>query len=297
MRSGREINRAMLVGGVFILVMTGTAFTVGPLSNVYFMENQGTLAVDAAGGNVDGVIPLYINLATPPWFAVLFMLCLLSAAMSTMSSQFHTIGTAIGRDVYEQGVRGGRVSEGHSILIARLGIVTAFLITVGLALWAAARHRRRGDGRLLRHLCRGVPPGLAAEEIDSSGAYTCPGSDAYQRFHELYVGIVRRRGGHPDIGRRLPLLLVGGGLEDVQLSVVQPMALRGDAKLLNPLTMQNIADTVVRDGLATRDEVDSIVDELHRFADDPGTIAGLPRIVQAWGMRPRRRPRQEVATS
>lgn len=134
-RSGREINRAVLVGGVFILVMTGTAFTVGPLSNVYFMKSQGMLAVEAAGGNVDGVIPLYINLATPPWFAVLFLLSLLSAAMSTMSSQFHTMGTAIGRDVYEQGVRGGRVSEGQSILISRLGIVAAFFITVGLALW------------------------------------------------------------------------------------------------------------------------------------------------------------------
>jgi SSS family solute:Na+ symporter len=134
-RSGREINRAMLVGGVFVLVMTGTAFIVGPLSNVFFMESQGTLAVEAAGGNVDGVIPLYINRATPPWFTMLFMLSLLSAAMSTMSSQFHTMGTAIGRDVYEQGLRGGRVSERHSILISRLGIVTAFVITVGLALW------------------------------------------------------------------------------------------------------------------------------------------------------------------
>lgn len=133
-RSGREINRAVLVGGVFILVMTGTAFTVGPLSNVYFMQTQATLAVDAAGGNVDGVIPLYINLAMPPWFAVLFMLSLLAAAMSTISSQFHTMGTAIGRDVYEQGIRGGRVSEARSMLISRLGIITAFCVTVGLAL-------------------------------------------------------------------------------------------------------------------------------------------------------------------
>jgi len=134
-RSGREINRAVLVGGIFILVMTGTAFTVGPLSNVYFMESRGVLAVEAAGGNVDGVIPLYINSALPSWFAVLFTLSLLAAAMSTISSQFHTMGTAIGRDVYEQGVRRGRVSERRSILISRLGIVTALVVTVGLALW------------------------------------------------------------------------------------------------------------------------------------------------------------------
>lgn len=136
-RSGRELNRAVLVGGVFILVMTGTAFTVGPLSNVYFMRTQGSLAVAAAGGNIDGVIPLYINQAMPSWFVVLFMLTLLSAAMSTVSSQFHAIGTAIGRDVYEQAVpRGGL--DNRSVPVSRIGIIVAFVMTVALALWLPA---------------------------------------------------------------------------------------------------------------------------------------------------------------
>ncbi|MDX1395604.1 MAG: sodium:solute symporter family protein [Gemmatimonadota bacterium] len=133
-RSGRELNRAVLVGGVFILVMTGTAFTVGPLSNVYFMETRGTLAVAAAGGNVDGVIPLFIASAMPAWFVVLFTLTLLSAAMSTISSQFHTIGTAIGRDLYERGAAGGRGPQAGSVVATRVGVVAAFAITLGLAL-------------------------------------------------------------------------------------------------------------------------------------------------------------------
>lgn len=137
-RSGRELNRAVLVGGVFIFVMTGTAFTVGPLSNVYFMETRGALAVAAADGNVDGVIPLYIAAAMPPWFVVLFMLTLLSAAMSTISSQFHAMGTAIGRDLYEQGALRGRVSPAGSVLASRLGIILAFVITLSLALWLPA---------------------------------------------------------------------------------------------------------------------------------------------------------------
>lgn len=136
--SGRELNRAVLVGGVFILVMTGAAFIVGPLSNVYFIRTQGTLAVAAAGGNVDGVIPLYINASMPPWFVVLFALTLLSAAMSTISSQFHAMGTAIGRDIYEQGVRAGRVLQARSILISRIGITIAFGVTLMLAVWLPA---------------------------------------------------------------------------------------------------------------------------------------------------------------
>ena len=93
----------------------------------------------------------------------------------------------------------------------------------------------------------------------------------------------RRRGGDPNIGPRLPAFLKHCGFEDVQLNVVQPMGMSGEVKLLNPLTMENIADAVLADSLATRDEIDEIVRELFAFAAAPDTIAGTPRIVQAWG--------------
>lgn len=102
-KDNRSLNRAVLVGGPFILMMTGVAFTVGALTNVYFNQTQGTIAVAAAGGNVDSVIPLFINLATPDWFTVLFMVTLLAAAMSTLSSLFHAMGTALICDVWGRG--------------------------------------------------------------------------------------------------------------------------------------------------------------------------------------------------
>ncbi|HOT03798.1 MAG TPA: sodium:solute symporter family protein [Methanolinea sp.] len=102
-KDGRSLNRAVLVGGPFILMMTGVAFTVGALTNVYFNQTKGTIAVVAAGGNVDSIIPLFINLATPDWFTVLFMVTLLAAAMSTLSSLFHAMGTALICDVWGRG--------------------------------------------------------------------------------------------------------------------------------------------------------------------------------------------------
>jgi solute:Na+ symporter, SSS family len=127
-KSNRELNRAVLIGGVFIFVTTFSAYVVGSLSNVYFFDLIGKTAVQAAGGNVDKVIPTFISAAMPLWFAYLFMVTLLSAAMSTLSAQFHVQGTAIGRDVYET-VRGEK-SKGSSVLIARLGIVAAVVIAV-----------------------------------------------------------------------------------------------------------------------------------------------------------------------
>lgn len=126
-KSGRELNRAVLIGGVFILMMTGVAFVVGALSNVYFVQHDNVIAIAAASGNSDSIIPVYINRAMPEWFVYVFMLTLLAAAMSTLSSQFHAQGTAVGRDVYETlvGVRGGR-----SILITRIGIIIAVVVAV-----------------------------------------------------------------------------------------------------------------------------------------------------------------------
>jgi hypothetical protein len=46
-------------------------------------------------------------------------------------------------------------------------------------------------------------------------------------------------------------------------------------------------DTVVQDGLATREELAELVRELYEFAEDPNTLAASPRVFQVWGRRPR----------
>ena len=96
----RSINRAVAVGGPFILMMTGVAFTVGALTNVYFYRTLGITALEAAGGNIDSIIPMFINSAMPDIFVIIFMLALLAAAMSTLSSLFHTMGSALGHDLW-----------------------------------------------------------------------------------------------------------------------------------------------------------------------------------------------------
>ncbi|MFP3937807.1 MAG: sodium:solute symporter [Phycisphaerae bacterium] len=212
--SKKQLNRAVLVGGIFILVMTGVAFTVGSLSNLYFLEKETltgkiveetedniiakkergiekripckllhididddgaadriivgegigkaaaimpkaevtelddgrvevkpnsssfTRAVIRKGAdyefNSDSIIPAFITSAMPKWFSTLFMLTLLAAAMSTLSSQFHTVGTSIGRDVFEQAT--GR--HGRSVGVTRLGIILGIIIAVILSYYA-----------------------------------------------------------------------------------------------------------------------------------------------------------------
>lgn len=131
------------------------------------------------------------------------------------------------------------------------------------------------------------PGGLViVEDIDFSGYFVFPESKAFQRYHELYCTAVRKRGGDPNIGPRVPLLLKDQGFTNVEMGVVQPMGLEGEVKLINPITMENIADAVRGEDLTTREEIAELVQELYDFAADPNTVAGMPRVIQAWGWRP-----------
>jgi solute:Na+ symporter, SSS family len=198
-RSRRELDRAVPIGAVFILFMTGTPFAVGSLSNAWFAQHGPLLkgqvvkeidaernhalvglmketspgrwepvinpktnqpatapmvisahqpAQDAQGapldlvsgrapsvvyakGDADQIIPTFINTALPRWFGLVFFLALLAAAMSTMSSQFHTIGTAAGRDLYER-ITGKHGTE-PSVLAMRIAIVIGLLVSVSIS--------------------------------------------------------------------------------------------------------------------------------------------------------------------
>ncbi len=127
-KSNRELNRAVVSGGVFILFMTGVAFTVGALSNVFFYNKDGSTAMTATG-NVDTIIPVFIKENLPAWFGTLFMLVLLSAAMSTMSSQYHAIGSSLGRDICEKGIG----VKKHTVLITKIGLLIGIVLSALLA--------------------------------------------------------------------------------------------------------------------------------------------------------------------
>ncbi|HEY9123974.1 MAG TPA: sodium:solute symporter family protein [Bacteroidales bacterium] len=127
-KSNRELNRAVISGGIFIIMMTGVAFIVGALSNVFFFESTGKISVVAAGGN-DKIIPVFIKQYLPTWYGAIFLLTLIAAAMSTLSSQFHAMGSAAGRDVYQKAFN----KKGNPLFISRTGVLVGILISVVIA--------------------------------------------------------------------------------------------------------------------------------------------------------------------
>jgi SSS family solute:Na+ symporter len=142
-KDSKALNRAVPVGGIFLIMMTGFAFTIGAWSNVYFWNNPlfGKISYAAANGNINNIIPLYINSSMDQTIVVLFMLTLLAAAMSTLSSLFHVMGSAAGYDVwtalkktkYMPEKYRGEDGHGRSLMINRMATMVFIAISLLLA--------------------------------------------------------------------------------------------------------------------------------------------------------------------
>jgi SSS family solute:Na+ symporter len=132
-KSGRELNRAVLSGGIFILFMTGVAFSVGALSNVAFYNATGQVSIVAAGSN-DSIIPTFIKVFLPEWFGGIFLVVLLAAGISTLNALIHTMGTALGRDFLKQSLR----LKTETIALTRIAMVIGLMISTLLA-WLSSK--------------------------------------------------------------------------------------------------------------------------------------------------------------
>jgi SAM-dependent methyltransferase len=140
-------------------------------------------------------------------------------------------------------------------------------------------------GTVLARMRRFAYPGgrIVVEDTDMSGCFCYPHDPANARFVELYTEVVRRGGGDADLGRRLPALVLAAGLADVRWTVFQPVHASGPHKRMTMVTMERIRPAVLRQGLATDQEIDAIIRGMQAFARDPSTLVGMPRMVQVWG--------------
>ncbi|PZS29025.1 MAG: hypothetical protein DLM59_13565 [Pseudonocardiales bacterium] len=60
----------------------------------------------------------------------------------------------------------------------------------------------------------------------------------------------------------------------------------GEAKTIPYRTIDATAEAIIREGIASADEVAEALQALSDFAADPGYLCGSPRNFQAWSRRP-----------
>jgi SAM-dependent methyltransferase len=141
----------------------------------------------------------------------------------------------------------------------------------------------------IRAMRDAVRPGgvVAIEDLDTGTVRGIPPVPALDRLARVYGATVRRHGGDPTIGPRLPALLEAAGLEAVaERTVVNPMRTAGEKVFLAEL-VDNMRDAMVAAGAATAAEVDALRTDIAAAARDPGVVFCQAAMHQVHG---RRRP-------
>jgi len=156
-KNDKDINRAVPIGAGIIFFTMFASLVVGALSNIYFFNKTGDVSVISLGGNADLIIPSFIEQALPKWFGYLFMFTILSAAMSTISSQFHIVGTAFSKDILGKNLikaddKINNTFSSRGIILTKIGIIAGFIISVILAYYLPLNIIARGTA-LFFNIC------------------------------------------------------------------------------------------------------------------------------------------------
>ncbi|CCW33948.1 methylase involved in ubiquinone/menaquinone biosynthesis [Chthonomonas calidirosea] len=141
--------------------------------------------------------------------------------------------------------------------------------------------------RALREMASLLKPGgvLAVEDGDFTAVFCWPPSPAYERCFELYRAAGAQQGADFTIGRKLFSLVRDLGLHSVQVNLAQPIFAEGAQKLLPGWTIEEATENLVAAGLATREEINDICQQLRRMANDESVVFGMARMMQVWGTK------------
>ena len=139
-KSDRDLDKSLIIGSVFMFIIVGAAYTVGPLTNVYFDNLYGLTSAQYMGElglGTDFIIPQYIlevfhDITFGDVFISLFLLSLVCAAISTISALMHTIGGAAGYDLFTlwQNKKGNMRGDSQNVRVNRICIVLILVMVV-----------------------------------------------------------------------------------------------------------------------------------------------------------------------
>jgi SAM-dependent methyltransferase len=142
--------------------------------------------------------------------------------------------------------------------------------------------------RAVEAMVRAARPGgrLVLEDVYFPGHVCYPSNAALDRFVELYQAVARaKEGGDAAIGVRLLEMALEAGLEEVRVELVVPIFREGEGKRVTQITMEHIREAVVGAGLASDAEVDNVVGELGKLADDDRMLMSMAPTFQVWGLK------------
>lgn len=128
--------------------------------------------------------------------------------------------------------------------------------------------------RRMKELAR--PGGtVVVEDIDFEGHFHHPPNAAFVRYLNLYESAVQATGGNARYGRHLLAVAREAGLVEVEIEMALSIHHRGPGKMVAELTLEQISEALFSHELCTPQEVETLLDHLRIYRQDPTTQMSL----------------------
>lgn len=140
----------------------------------------------------------------------------------------------------------------------------------------------------VREMVELVRPGgqVVVAEVDLGTIRTMPPTHCYDRLRELYIAFAIADGRDGCNGNKLPALLRAAGLEQLDISMVQPAYLHGEAKQIMSRTITEARAHIEALGLETRSGLDELLAAVDAVEHSDAVSVAVPAMTACWGRRP-----------
>jgi SAM-dependent methyltransferase len=142
---------------------------------------------------------------------------------------------------------------------------------------------------LVAEMTRLARPGgwVACLEPDIASAWCYPPHPAFERICEIFPVVFSRNGASLTIGRQVPELLRGAGLEVAGVEArVQMYPVGHSRRTIRPDLLRSTRTQVVAMGLASEAELDELDAAARAHFDDPRTIVVSGLLFLVWARKP-----------
>lgn len=119
-------------------------------------------------------------------------------------------------------------------------------------------------------------------DLTSAGSEPPSGLDA---FADLFGRLGPARGLDYTLGRELFQRVLAANFSEVEITFNQPVVARGESKRLLEWSLAEAGPAVVAAGLAGQEELDRVLRDMQRAAEDETVLALMPRMSQVWARR------------
>ena len=126
---------------------------------------------------------------------------------------------------------------------------------------------------------------LVCEDFIASTIKTYPETRAYVRLSEIYPIMDAKRGVNSDAGASLHRYFQSTGFRSPEIAMKQPAFLRGEEKRFWEVTLREAMPAIVEAGVARKEDLEQICDEMRTIADDDTILLTVATVVQAWARK------------